>query len=57
VIILTPDWYTVVAFIAITHGHPVPSHEEATFILWERTCYQFGTVDQVKAQVVEHYQA
>ena len=32
---------------------PNATEEEMDFILWEKTCYPFGTADQVEKQILE----
>jgi hypothetical protein len=54
-IILRSDWYTLAALVALTEHAPAPTDAYADWLLWERTCFPFGTVKQVADQVRHHY--
>jgi hypothetical protein len=52
---LRPDWYTLVALVALSQQYPVPTADYADWLLWERTPFPMGTLDQVRAEVLRHY--
>ena len=54
-IILRPDWYTLVALVALSEHAPVPTEAYADWLLWERTPFPMGSLAQVRDQVRHHY--
>jgi hypothetical protein len=55
VIILRPDWYHLVALVAVSQRYPVPDEDYADWLLWERTPFPMGSPAQVRAEVLRHY--